>query len=133
MIINLGVIDIYVGMSLEDYLESILIISKAHSGVRSVQVAEHMGVSKASVCNAVRSLRKKGCLKMGQGKLLYLTPEGQEIGERIYEKHCFFRKLLISCGVEERLAAHDACRIEHAISNDAFDKLRACLELDEDE
>lgn len=122
------VIEINVGMSLEDYVESILILSKKHCGVRSVQVAEQMGVSKASVCNAVRSLIKKKLVTMDRKKLLYLTHKGMELAGHVYEKHCFFRKLLISCGVDESTASHDACRIEHAISDDAFNKLKTYLE-----
>lgn len=121
-------IKIDVGMSLEDYVECILVLSKRYSGVRSVQVAEQIGVSKASVCNAVRLLIKKELVTMDRKKLLYLTQKGMELDGHVYEKHCFFRELLVSCGVDENTATHDACRIEHAISDEAFEKLKIFLE-----
>ena len=91
----------------EDYLETILVLHKKMGMVRSVDVARHMGVSKPSVCVAV-----------------HLTDVGREVAEKIYERHCFFTEQLIAAGVDPETAEVDACRIEHVISNESFERLK---------
>lgn len=90
--------------------------------VRSVDLARHLAVSKPSVCHAVAILRDGGFLTMDEDYHLHLTDLGQEVVERIYEKHQFFTAQLIEAGVDPVRAEEDACRIEHVISNESFQK-----------
>ena len=108
----------------EDYLEAILVLKKKLDMVRSVDVARHMGVSKPSVCVAVNTLKDGGFLTMDEDHLLHLTDVGREVAERIYERHCFFTEQLIAAGVDPKTAEADACRIEHIISDESFDRLK---------
>ena len=112
----------------EDYLEIILVLQKKLGMVRSVDVARHMEVSKPSVCHAVATLRDGGFLTMGEDHFLHLTDVGREVAERIYERHCFFTEQLIATGVDPKTAEADACRIEHIISQDSFEKIRRAHE-----
>ena len=97
----------------EDYLEAVLMLQKKSGMVRSVDVARHMGVSKPSVCHAVAMLKDGGFLTMDGDYHLHLTDLGQEVAERIYEKHQFFTTQLIRAGVDPAQAEQDACKIEH--------------------
>ena len=108
----------------EDYLETILVLQKKLGMVRSVDVARHMEVSKPSVCHAVATLRDGGFLTMDEDHFLHLTDVGREVAEKIYERHCFFTEQLIAAGVDPRTAEADACRIEHIISDESFDRLK---------
>lgn len=112
----------------EDYLEAILILQKAKGMVRSVDVARHMDVSKPSVCHAVATLKDGGFLTMDADYFLHLTDIGQEVAEQIYEKHRFFTERLIAAGVDPETAEQDACRIEHVISEESFQRLKATAE-----
>ena len=108
----------------EDYLEAILVLQKKQGMVRSVDVARYMEVSKPSVCHAVATLRDGGFLTMDEDHVLHLTDVGREVAERIYERHCFFTEQLIAAGVDPKTAEADACRIEHIISDESFDRLK---------
>ena len=112
----------------EDYLETILVLRKKLGMVRSVDVARHMEVSKPSVCHAVATLRDGGFLTMDEDHFLHLTDVGREVAERIYERHCFFTEQLIAAGVDSRTAEADACRTEHIISDESFDRLKEAAE-----
>ena len=112
----------------EDYLEAILVLHKKMGMVRSVDVARHMEVSKPSVCHAVATLRDGGFLIMDEDRFLHLTDVGREVAEKIYERHCFFTEQLIAAGVDPKTAEADACRIEHIISQDSFEKIRRAHE-----
>ena len=112
----------------EDYLETILVLQKKLGMVRSVDVARHMEVSKPSVCHAVATLRDGGFLMMDEDHFLHLTDVGREVAEKIYERHCFFTEQLITAGVDPKTAEADACRIEHTISQDSFEKIRRAHE-----
>ena len=112
----------------EDYLETILVLQKKLGMVRSVDVARHMEVSKPSVCHAVATLRDGGFLTMDEDHFLHLTDVGREVAERTYERHCFFTEQLIAAGVDPKTAVADACRIEHTISQDSFEKIRRAHE-----
>ena len=107
----------------EDYLEAVLVLQKEKGMVRSVDVARHMGVSKPSVCHAVVTLKKGGFLTTDEDLFLRLTDIGRGVAEQTYEKHCFFTLLLMEAGVEPEIAEQEACRIEHVISEDSFQKL----------
>ena len=111
----------------EDYLEAILVLQKKCGLVRSVDVARHLDVSKPSVCHAVATLKEGGFLTMDEDSFLHLTDVGREVAERTYEKHCFFTRLLVDAGVEPKTAEQDACRMEHAISDDSFQKIKSGL------
>lgn len=110
----------------EDYLEAVLILQKqmGESAVRSVDLDRHMGFSKPSISHAVGVLRDGGFLIMDKEGFLHLTEEGRKIAEKIYERHQFFTEQLIAAGVNEITAEEDACRIEHAISDESFQKLQ---------
>ena len=106
--------------SREDYLEAVLVLQRQLGLVRSVDLADHLKVTKPSVSRAVSTLKDDGFLIMDQDNFLYLTDSGREIAERIYERHCFFRKKLIAAGVSPEVAEEEACKMEHAISEDTF-------------
>lgn len=115
------------GKSLEDYLETILVIQNQKGNVRSIDIANHMGFSKPSVTHATKELRKKEFLTMDSAGELHLTPKGKAIAEQVYEKHRFFTERLMEAGVDPSLAEHDACQIEHAISDESFFKLKESM------
>ena len=115
----------------EDYLEAILVLYKKTGMVRSVDVARHMEVSKPSVCHAVATLRKGGFLLMDEDYFLHLTDLGREVAEATYEKHRFFTDRLIEAGVDPETAERDACRIEHVISEETFERLKVAYKLNE--
>ena len=115
----------------EDYLEAILVLHKKMGTVRSVDVARHMEVSKPSVCHAVATLKKGGFLLMDVDHFLHLTDLGREVAEATYEKHRFFTDRLIEAGVDPETAERDACRIEHVISEETFERLKVAYKLNE--
>lgn len=108
----------------EDYLETILVLHKKTGMVRSVDVARHLEVTKPSVCHAVATLRDGGFLTMDSDYFLHLTDVGREVAEQIYEKHRFFTDQLIEAGVDPKTAERDACRMEHVIRQESFERLR---------
>ena len=108
----------------EDYLEAVLVLQKKQGMVRSVDVARHMEVSKPSVCHAVAILRDGGFLTMDEDYFLHLTDIGREAAEKIYERHLFFTEQLVTAGVDPKTAEQEACRMEHAISDTSFQKLK---------
>lgn len=116
----------------EDYLETILVLHKETGMVRSVDVPRHMEVSKPSICHAVATLRDGGFLTMGEARFLHLTAVGREVAEKIYERHCFFTEQLFAAGVDPKTAEADACRIEHIISDESFDRLKEAVEQEQD-
>ena len=98
----------------EDYLEAVLMLKKKKGFVRSVDLARHMGYSKPSISHAVGVLRDGGFLTMDQDGFLNLTDVGQEIAEKIYERHQFFTQWLLDAGIDLETAEQDACRMEHS-------------------
>ena len=108
----------------EDYLEAILALQRQKGMVRSVGVAWHLEVSKPRVSHAVTTLKEGGFLTMDKDFFLHLTDLGREIAEQTYEKHRFFMDLLTKAGVDPASAERDACRIEHVISQESFDRLK---------
>ena len=109
----------------EDYLEAILVLKEQKGMVRSVDVARHLEVTKPSVCHVVATLREGGFLTMDSDYFLHLTDVGREVAEQIYEKHCFFTERLIAVGVDPETAEREACRMEHVISDESFERLKA--------
>jgi len=108
----------------EDYLEAILMLEQKNGTVRSLDLAEHMNVSKPSISNAMKLLREGGFLTMDDNKLIHLTELGREVAESIYERHVLLTRSLIAIGVDPLLAEQDACRIEHDISRETFERLK---------
>ena len=108
----------------EDYLEAILVLQKKSGIVRSVDLARHMGFSKPSISHAVGVLKNGGFLTVDEDGYLNLTNAGREVAEKIYERHQFFTEQLVAVGVDRETAERDACRIEHAISDTSFRKLK---------
>ena len=111
----------------EDYLEAVLVLQKKQGMVRSIDLARHMGFSKASISHAVGVLRDGGFLTMDEDGFLHLTDIGREVAEKIYERHCFFTKHFISIGVDPETAEADACRIEHDISAETYERLKESI------
>ena len=115
--------------SAENYLEAILALGEA-GPVRSIDVAQHLNFSKPSVSRAMSLLREGGFVVMDKNGFLTLTGEGLEIAQRIYERHLLLTKWLIHLGVDEKVAAEDACRLEHDLSVESFDALRTHINRD---
>ena len=108
----------------EDYLEAILVLRKQKGMVRSVDVARHMGFTKPSITHAITTLQIGGFVERDEDGFICLTDVGREVAERTYEKQCFFTEMLIEAGVDQETAEADACRMEHAISEDSFQHLK---------
>ena len=111
----------------EDYLEAILVLQKKMGMVRPVDIARHMGFTKPSITHAITTLQTGGFVERDEDGFIRLTDVGREVAERTYEKHCFFTRLLVDAGVEPKTAEQDACRMEHAISDDSFQKIKSGL------
>lgn len=110
--------------SAENYLETILLLSKKLPVVRSVDIATELNFKKSSVSVAMKNLRTQGHITVTNAGFIYLTESGQAIAEMIYERHEFLTNFLTSLGVSEEVAAEDACRIEHVISAESFSALK---------
>lgn len=109
----------------EMYLETIYVLSQELSVVRAVDVGRRMGYSKPSVSRAIGLLKKDGFVTMDGRSNIVLTEAGEEIARRIYERHVVLTKLFINLGVSEDVAAEDACRIEHYMSDETFEAIKA--------
>ena len=104
----------------EMYLETIFILSKTNPHVRSIDVVEYMGFSKPSVSRAIGLLKSGGYVNMDKDGYLTLTDAGEEVAQKIYERHELLSGFLIALGVSEETASADACKIEHHISDESF-------------
>ena len=109
-----------INKSAEDYLETILILSKRLPVVRSVDIASEMNFKKSSISVAMKNLRENGYIKVNESGFISLTEKGHEIADMIYERHTFLSAWLIALGIDEKTAAEDACRMEHDISRESF-------------
>ena len=114
--------------SAEDYLETILILSKRKPYVRSIDIANELGFSKPSVSVAMKNLRQRGHIVMDEDGHITLTEAGLEIASSVYERHTVFTDVLIKLGIDPKTAAEDACRIEHVISPESFAAVKAYIE-----
>ncbi|MBA4700882.1 MAG: metal-dependent transcriptional regulator [Ruminococcus sp.] len=110
--------------SAENYLETILILSKAHPTVRSIDVAEELGFKKSSVSVAMKNLREKNHIIVSKEGFITLTDAGRAIAEMIYERHELITKWLVQLGVDKETAADDACKLEHVISKESFEAIK---------
>lgn len=113
--------------SAEMYLETIYQLSLEKGTVRSVDVAESMGYSKPSVSRAVGLLKQGGYLVMEKDGSLTLTDSGREIAQKVFERHTILTNLLTRLGVSPEIAAEDACKMEHVISDETFDAIKTHL------
>lgn len=111
----------------EMYLESILVLSEKSGHVRAVEVSEYLGVSKPSVSRALGILREGGYIITEEDGNLILTDEGRAIAEKIFERHTILTQLLKNIGVSDATAATDACRIEHDISDETFERIKEAV------
>lgn len=104
----------------EMYLETILVLSKKRENVRSIDICDYMGYSKPSVSRAVGLLKKAGHITVDGNGYITLTACGKDIAETIYERHTILTRSLTALGVDEEVAARDACKIEHVLSDETF-------------
>ena len=109
----------------EMYLEAIWVLSQKNGFVRSIDVSEYLGYSKPSVSRAMGILRKGELIVVDKDGGITLTDAGREIAQKIYERHTILTKLLVMLGVSEETAAADACKLEHAISDESFQAIKA--------
>lgn len=113
-----------VNESAENYLETILILSRQLPVVRSVDIANELGFKKSSVSVAMKNLRAKEHIVVDKSGFITLTPSGREIAEMIYERHEFLSGWLMKLGVDRNTALEDACKMEHVISRESFDAIK---------
>ena len=113
----------------EMYLEAIYVLNGKNGFVRSIDVSEYLGYSKPSVSRAMGILRKGEYIVMGKDGGITLTPAGLEIAQKIYARHTLLTKLLMHIGVSEKTAAEDACKLEHAISDESFEALKTYADI----
>lgn len=104
----------------EMYLETLLILSKSSSSVRAIDIGEYMGFSKPSVSRALGLLKQGGYVRSDANGFLFLTEEGRTVAEKTYERHQILTALFVQLGVNEEIAAEDACKIEHDLSDETF-------------
>lgn len=110
--------------SAENYLEAILMLSKKLSGVRSIDIAGELNFSKPSVSIAMKNFRENGFVSIDDGGYIHLTEKGLAIAERVYERHVFLGDVLTYLGVDPEVAAADACKIEHDLSDESFQRIK---------
>lgn len=108
----------------ENYLETILVLFNRHGEVRSIDIVREMELSKPSVSRAMGILKEGGFILIDENGYITLTEDGRQVAETIYERHRVLTDWLVSLGVDEKTAAEDACRMEHAISSTSFDRLK---------
>lgn len=113
-----------VNESSENYLETILVLSKKLPVVRSVDIANELGFKKSSVSIAMKNLREKNHITVTDAGFIYLTDSGRKIAEMVYERHEFLSSWLISLGVPSEIATEDACKIEHIFSKESYDAIK---------
>ena len=104
----------------EMYLEAIYVLQQKQGEVHAIDISQHLGYSKPSVSRAMGILRTGGFITVDEENHIHLTEEGRAVAEKIYERHDILSKMLISLGVPEKTAIEDACRLEHAISDESF-------------
>ena len=122
------VIEVKILKAAEDYLETMLMLKEKHGYIRSIDIAEERGVTKASVSYSTKRLRENGYITMDEDSLITLTPLGMEIADRIYTRHKVLTDFLLKLGLGEQLAHDDACRLEHDMSDETFSAIRKHVE-----
>ena len=117
----------HINESAENYLETILMLSKVKPVVRSVDIAEELNFKKSSVSVAMKNLREKNHITVTKEGFIYLTDSGREIAEMIFERHELLTDWLVRLGVDKEIASEDACRIEHVISSESFEAIKKII------
>ena len=110
--------------SAEDYLEAILKLREDHGMVRSIDIVHELGFSKPSVSVAMKNLRENGYIRMDDDGYITLLPPGEEIAQRIYGRHKLLTQIFVQLGVSQETAAADACKVEHDLSDETFEKIK---------
>ncbi len=113
--------------SAEMYLETILILLKKSDMIRSIDIVNYTGYTKPSISRAVNLLKKNGYLNIDGKGYITLNPSGEAIARNIYERHCVLTDILVKLGVDEQIAKQDACKIEHVISDETFNRIKEVL------
>ena len=111
--------------SAEDYLETILVLYERNGQVRSIDIVNEMNFSKPSISIAMKKLRENGYIRMDVNGLITLTDTGRNIAERIYSRHKLLTKVLVAIGIDEKKASSEACKIEHDIDDETYEKISA--------
>ena len=111
--------------SAEDYLEAILILRERQGAVRSIDVVRQLELTKPSVSVAMKRFRENGYIEMDGDGFITLLPPGEEIAQRIYSRHKLLTRFLMLLGVSEETASADACKMEHDLSDETFEKIKA--------
>ena len=111
--------------SAEDYLEAILILRERQGSVRSIDIVHQLELTKPSASVAMKRFRENGYIEMDADGFITLLPPGEEIAQRIYDRHKLLTKFLVALGVSEETAAADACKMEHDLSDETFEKIKA--------
>lgn len=114
--------------SAENYLETILVLKNKGKQVRSIDIVSETGYTKPSISRAVKALKESGYISIDEHGYIELNQSGKEIAEKIYERHTFLSTYLMKIGVSEETALADACKIEHIISDESFNKLKEYVE-----
>lgn len=114
----------YLQESGEMYLESIYVLLRRNPHVRAIDVGEYMGYSKPSVSRAMGLLKSGGYVSVDENGYISLLPAGQEVAEKIYERHTLLTSFLVRLGVSEEVASEDACRLEHVLSDESFEAIK---------
>lgn len=117
--------------SAEDYLESILVLQEQCGQVRSIDIVNRLGYSKPSVSIAMKKLRESGYISMSPDGLITLNDSGLEVARKVYSRHQVITELFRMMGVSEETAAEDACRVEHDLSQETFERIRAFVRQNE--
>lgn len=112
----------------EDYLETMLMMKEKHGYIRSIDIAEYLGVTKPSVSYATKRLRENGYITMDRDGFITLTDKGMDIAAHIYERHKVLTDVLVQLGVSPETARQDACKLEHDISDESFAALKRHME-----
>lgn len=118
----------HINESAENYLETILSLSKRLPVVRSVDIATELGFKKSSVSVAMKNLREQKYITVTEAGYIYLTEEGRKIADMIYERHDLLTRWFVKLGVSEEVASADACRIEHVLSRESFEAIKRHVE-----
>lgn len=113
--------------SLEDYLEVILILSQKSPSVRAIDIASELNFSKPSVSVAMKKLKGRDYISISEEGFIHLTESGKEIAEKVYECHRLLTDWLVYLGVDPKVAAIDACKMEHDISPESYEAMKKCI------
>ncbi len=111
--------------SAENYLETILVLTKNSTTVRAIDIVRELDFKKSSVSVAMKHLREKGHISVDENGFITLTPSGREIAEMVYERHQLLTSWLVSLGVAPEIASEDACKMEHVISPESFEAIKS--------